>query len=399
MDVRDRTIDEVAQGPGVELRVDGPENGSRPHDSIPEYESVIAAHTVSLDQLIEATRLGRRRSNPDEASRVLYGSYSSRLRQSYEDKNGEIEEAFIAQNIDCGAVLVRVPRKRRFTRRKNEQLTIHIRYPAEQVALVTPEFEETLWRCTALGRRSRQLLRSTNAGMVLRLMYSLIVYLLSVLDSQHGAPEAVRKDRIARCLATAREHLDAAQEQHVRSAIWGAQLAYTQGMVLGFVALIAVLAAIVYFGSSIDAVEFSRILITLGAGGLGAVVSVMHRLTGGSLRLNYTAEHNSLRMLGAFRPLLGGIFGLVVYVFITGDLLDISGPTDSPIKTLYFLAAIAFLAGFSERFAQDTLSKATPVAMGAVDKKSGPPTDDMEASPGQREARRRETPSPRPDSE
>ena len=386
MAIRDRTIDEVAGARSVDVRDEGVQ-APRSHGSIPEYESVIEARAVSLDQLIEATRLSRKRSNRDEASRVLYGSYHPRLLRSYEDRSGEIEEAFIAQNIDAGAVLVRVPRTNRFTGKKHDQLTIHIRYPPEQVALVTPEFEETLWRCGALARRSRQLLRSTNARMVLRLMYSLIVYLLSVLDSQQGAPEQLRKHRIAMALATAREHLDAAQEQHVRSAIWGAQLAYCQGMIAGFVALLVVLGSIVYFGQSIDEAEFSRILITLGAGGLGALVSVMHRLSVNGLRLNYTAEHNSLRLLGAFRPLLGGVFGLIVYVFITGDLLDISGPTDSPIKTLYFLAAIAFLAGFSERFAQDTLTKATPVSMGPADKHSRPPTDDMEGSEEQREAR------------
>jgi hypothetical protein len=160
-------------------------------------------------------------------------------------------------------------------------------------------------------------------------------------------------------------------------------------MSIGFAVLIAVLASIVYFGSSIDDVEFSRILITLGAGGLGALVSVMQRLTTGRLRLNYTAEHNSLRLLGAFRPLLGGILGLVVYVFITGDLLDISGPTESPIKTLYFLAAIAFLAGFSERFAQDTLTQATPL-MTPTQRQETPATDEMEGSEEQRAARKQD---------
>jgi hypothetical protein len=91
----------------------------------------------------------------------------------------------------------------------------------------------------------------------------------------------------------------------------------------------------------------------------------MHRLTTNHLRLNPTAEHNSLRLLGAFRPVLGGILGLVVYVLISGDLLNISVPPGSPIKTPYFLAGLAFLAGFSERLAQDTLTRATPQAMPA----------------------------------
>ena len=354
MAVREKSVQEVADTLGATASA-----GRRGHAdaSIPDYDSAVASETVSLDHLVEATRLSRKRSNQDERSRVLYGSYLPRLMDAYRKAHGEIEESFVAQNIDAGAVLLRTKTS------AGDALTVHVRYPPESVALVAPEFEETLWRCSALARKSKQLLRSTNARMVLRLMYSLIVYLLSVLDSQQGAPEAKRTQRIEKALATAQEQLDLAQEQYIRSAIWGAQLAYCQGMIFGLLALLVVLAGIGLLGTSIDETEFSRILMTLGAGGVGALVSVMHRLTTDRLRLNPTAEHNSLRLLGGFRPVLGGILGLAVYVLISGDLLNISVPSSSPIRTLYFLAGIAFLAGFSERLAQDTLTRATPQAI------------------------------------
>jgi hypothetical protein len=352
--VREKSVQEVADTLGATSTT-----GRRGQSdaSIPDYDSAIASETVSLDHLIEATRLSRKRINEDERSRVLYGSYFPKLMDAYRRAHGEIEESFVAQNIDAGAVLIRTKTA------AGDVLTVHVRYPPESVALVAPEFEETLWRCSALARKSKQLLRSTNARMVLRLMYSLIVYLLSVLDSQQGAPEAERTQRIEKALATAQEQLDLAQAQYIRSAIWGAQLAYCQGMIFGLLTLLAVLAGIGLLGTSIDETEFSRILMTLGAGGVGALVSVMHRLTTDRLRLNPTAEHNSLRLLGGFRPVLGGILGLVVYVLISGDLLNISVPSSSPIRTLYFLAGVAFLAGFSERLAQDTLTRATPQAL------------------------------------
>ena len=356
MAVREKSVQEVADALGATA----PAGRRGDSDvSIRDYDSAIASHNVSLDHLIETTRLSRKRSNKDERSRVVYGSYLARLTDSYRKSHGAIEESFVAQNIDAGAFLLRTKTP------AGDVLTVHVRYPPESVALVAPEFEETLWRCSALARKSTQLLRSTNARMVLRLMYSLIVYLLSVLDSQQGAPEADRTQRIEKALATAQEQLDVAQAQYIRSAIWGAQLAYCQGMIYGLLTILAVLAGIGFLGTSIDETEFSRILMTLGAGGVGALVSVMHRLTTDRLRLNPTAEHNSLRLLGAFRPVLGGILGVVVYVLISGDLLNISVPTGSPIKTLYFLAGIAFLAGFSERLAQDTLTRATPQAMPA----------------------------------
>jgi hypothetical protein len=393
MAVREKSVQEVADALGASGQIDVRDEA---RGSIPDYDSAIESSTVTVDQLIEATRLSRRRSNNDERSRAVYGSYLPKLVRSYRKTNGEIEESFVAQDIEAGALLLQEKSKREKEggwrpwrrRRGRPAFTIHVRYPAERVALVTPVFEETLWRCSSLARRSKQLLRSTNARMVLRLMYSLIVYLLSVLDSQQGAPEGERKKRIERALATAQEHLDGAQEQYMRSAIWGAQLAYCQGMIMGLLTLLAVLAGIGVVGRSIDENEFSRILMTLGAGGVGALVSVMHRLTTDRLQLNHTAEHNSLRLLGAFRPLLGGILGFVVYVLISGDLLNISGPTGSPLKTLYFLAGIAFLAGFSERLAQDTLTQATPQTMGLAST-SGTGMQDMEGSEEQRLARGR----------
>ena len=118
MAVREKSIEEVAQARGSEVKLDQSATGRR--DSLPEYESVIDSCSVSLDQLIEASRVSRARSNKDERSRMLYGSYLPRLRQAYEDRNGEIEESFVAQNIDAGALLVRVPRKSGLTRKKKD---------------------------------------------------------------------------------------------------------------------------------------------------------------------------------------------------------------------------------------------------------------------------------------
>lgn len=50
--------------------------------------------------------------------------------------------------------------------------------------------------------------------------------------------------------------------------------------------------------------------------GLGAVVSVMSRITFGGLSLDYAAERRLLIMLGAFRPVVGMVLGAAMMVVV-----------------------------------------------------------------------------------
>jgi hypothetical protein len=54
-------------------------------------------------------------------------------------------------------------------------------------------------------------------------------------------------------------------------------------------------------------------------------------------------------LLGSFRLLLGGIFGVLLYALVRSKILQITPPTGS--QAYYFFAVLAFLAGFNERWA------------------------------------------------
>jgi hypothetical protein len=60
--------------------------------------------------------------------------------------------------------------------------------------------------------------------------------------------------------------------------------------------------------------------------------------------------------LGGLRPVLGSIFGLLTYFAITSNFVEVFRVPAEGIKQFYFLCVIAFAAGFSERWAQDTLT-------------------------------------------
>jgi len=99
--------------------------------------------------------------------------------------------------------------------------------------------------------------------------------------------------------------------------------------------------------------------IAVLAGGLGAIVSVLQRMTTGRLNLNHETAPNLLTAYGAVRPLVGAVLGMAVFAAIYGGLVPVLDVPQDNGEKLAFFAALAFLGGFNERFAQDMLARSS----------------------------------------
>jgi hypothetical protein len=131
---------------------------------------------------------------------------------------------------------------------------------------------------------------------------------------------------------------------------------YAGGMLRGAV-LLAVLggfAGLVLWAAGAfdrDATATWTILATVAAGGMGAAVSVLLRMAKGSFSQDYELGRKTNRRLAMARPFVGAAFAVLILLLLKGGLVDIGGLSTKD-QTIYFYAAVGFLAGFSERWAR-----------------------------------------------
>jgi hypothetical protein len=93
------------------------------------------------------------------------------------------------------------------------------------------------------------------------------------------------------------------------------------------------------------------------AGGLGAFVSVLMRMSSNKFRVDYEVGRSTIRRLGSFRPFIGAVFGIALYFLIQSGILQIRLP-ESQSSAFFVFAVLAFLAGFNERWTNVIFGKA-----------------------------------------
>jgi hypothetical protein len=109
------------------------------------------------------------------------------------------------------------------------------------------------------------------------------------------------------------------------------------------------------------AISWSSPVAALIAGAAGAVVSVIQRINTGKFTLEYDVGRAYVFFLGGLRPLIGGAFAIAISFAFTGGLLHL--PVDANETTDHrrlALLVLSFMAGFSERWAQDALTTVLP---------------------------------------
>jgi hypothetical protein len=170
------------------------------------------------------------------------------------------------------------------------------------------------------------------------------------------------------------------EKYYDRAGNRAARIVYFWGMVTGVVvalvlaAFFALVVHVSFLALDVDEENVRNFFICYAAGALGAVVSVLMRMRSeDGFTLDYEVGRSQSFRLGSFRPFLGAVFGLLIFFALESGLLQIAVPdgdptTDATEVSPYFLAFIAFVAGFSERLAHVVLGKAERTVAATVER-------------------------------
>lgn len=118
-------------------------------------------------------------------------------------------------------------------------------------------------------------------------------------------------------------------------------------------------------------IETELLIMVAFAGALGSIVSIMVRIQDfAGLK---DTDPSVLFFTGFFKPVIGASFALFIFAAIRSGLIPV---TIKEGTERYFLLALAFVAGFSERFARDIVSSTERKVGGAsgVDSGDGKPS-------------------------
>jgi hypothetical protein len=332
-------------------------------DHGPEVMAALITGSTGFNEVALAYFFGRTPDEDDvnsgrvvseENRRVLQDAFPVLLRD-FVDQHGSLSGSYFAEHCRAAAVLT-----------SEDEIEVVL---ARDVPC--PDLVQIIRRAQGLAYSTWHRLEKYDRKLCQRMIFSVIVEVLRRLDKEH-ATAAVAPDSLdgttqvdvagfgvtAAQLAHLHRNLDEAEEFMLRCATRRAQSLYVRGMLRRgslLVAPMCLAAALVgAVGGSFESILGQALLVFI-AGATGALVSVMWRMTSGTFTINLPtlgqeSGEGELRLMGAVRPALGGVFGLAVFVFSQSPLLPLEAGNGSGT---FLLVALGFLAGFSERFAQD----------------------------------------------
>jgi hypothetical protein len=335
-------------------------------ESAPELVGALKSGQPRFAHVALASWLARRSDVP-EADRAFLRQNFADMFERFEQGSGRIVSWYMATEVFAAAAL---------TDEDGISVTLGRELPpgsAELVALIR--------RCQQVAYSAWHRLNRFDRRQCLTMVFQVIEEALRRLDTDGP----VRSDD---CMGPLKDRLDEAEEFMLRCATRRAQAKYLKGMLLGTVAIGAVIAAVTVALLAMD--DLSRLagqlLLVATAGMVGAVVSVLWRMTSGSFRMNLpTLDHDmkgtDLRLMAALRPVIGLVFALGAIVLVMGELIPLDQQDGTSQSALF--AGIAFLAGFSERLAQDMFVRSGQGLAGAAgDSPSAGPSAGLSPTPG-----------------
>jgi hypothetical protein len=345
-------------------------------DHIEEAESPARAQVgaVSFSDLVRAhfKRERERKRGDTAAAEQADQEFNAQLKE-FQEKEGSLDAVYWStRNASAIAMTVGNSHGRRnpLVDTENEvrlhRVTDWVTKDAEPVA-------DVLHACDLLAIRVGEILRGTSERIAMRWLYAVQEHVLGYIERTPPHEEGEHEEEL---IAAQRRELARIEDYYLRAGAKAGRIVYVTGMLIGatLIALGCAIAAIVVTRASHDwnhTVEV--LLLCTSAGAVGALVSVLSRMSGGSdkFTVDFEVGRPLLRRLGLYKPLVGSVFGLALYYLLVSRILMTQPPKG---HTTYFYAIVAFLAGFSERFTGVMFGNAERLLSGEPEQPAPAPT-------------------------
>jgi hypothetical protein len=289
------------------------------------------------------------------------------IRARFLEEHGAFCESYWGSRLRWGVMLT--------ARRPNRLLswlgwsreTYQIHRVSDDATKAVPSVGHALYAMDNLAWRVRAVLRGPSLSAAMHWLAALMANVLREVDDKVDKQGKLTRAQEKQLLATHEEEFRRIEDYYRHAAIRCAHIAYVRGMVMGALVSAAFALGAVFFvkhavpwlwGMTVPGEDVAGFLGCFAAGGLGAVVSVLARMSSSSsaFTIEYEVPKSSLRCLGMFRPFIGGVFGVAFFFAIKSQLMDVAGSKPGFFAVAFF----AFLAGFSERWAKDILWSGAP---------------------------------------
>lgn len=330
--------------------------------------------TVSFSDLVEAWAL---RDTSTDAERRY-----NEQRGGFESTHGEITDGYLCESGPMAIVLTAQPptRLEKLLLFRKERIQIYT--DTERLVRAHPEVAHLLHRAEVQYVSVRQALRGLSQRLLVNWLFVWTRDVMISAPPAEGAPPVPFEPHEIRQLD---RELDLMAGSYEQAASREAQIVYLGGMLVGVLALsaLAVPVGLLLDGTDVP-VNLTIFFGCVIAGALGALISVVTRMSADKFHVRHEVGRGYVQRVAAFRPFIGSVFGVLVYLALAGDV--ISGITVPPAdgdmeKRFAFFLVFAFAAGFSERMVKEVLRSTS-----GEDEKKAPAEAPGEMSPAPRSA-------------
>jgi len=314
-------------------------------EAAPAAAAAQGRRRVSFSELVESWAV---RESVDGAEERY-----QQLRSAFVQDHGEITDSYICESGPMAVAVTAIPPKpleRKLLRLKDR---IEMHSETEQLVRMHPEVAQVLHRAEVQYVSVRNALR----GLSQRLLVNwLFVWLRDLMLVSIPNPDGTVVPLTVEDIEEQGKELDRIAESYEQAASREAQIVYLGGMLGGVLALCAITVPVgILLAASDVPVNLTTFFGCVIAGALGALVSVVTRMSADKFHVRHEVGRSYVQRVAAFRPFIGSVFGLLVHFALQGGVIrQLDVPTDERDRFAFFLV-LAFAAGFSERLVKEVL--------------------------------------------